>query len=70
MNQASVDIIVALVPEIPGVVAGIIGLLKKYPALTPEMIVALVAQITTQGDTAFDAALAKIAVDQRAHPQV
>ena len=68
MNQATVDVLVAVIPELPGVIVGLLGLLKKYPALTPEMIVALAVEITAQADAGFDSAMAKMVADQKAHP--
>jgi len=63
-----VSIVLALIPEVQSIVAAIAALRKQYPQLTPEQIQALVADVTSQADTAFDSVLAKIAADQRAHP--
>jgi ABC-type transporter MlaC component len=65
-----VSIVLALIPEIQSIVAAIAALRKQYPQLTPEQIQAIIADVTSQADTAFDSALAKIAADQAAHPPV
>jgi hypothetical protein len=62
-----IPILLALIPEIPPLIAALAALRKKYPQLTPEQILALVTDVTSQADTAFDAVLAKIAADQSAH---
>ena len=67
---ALVQILMATIPEIPPLIASIVALRKKYPQLTPEQIQALVVEISTQADTAFDSALAKIEADKQAHPGV
>ena len=64
MTPALLAIILSLVPEIPALINAIAGLRKKYPTLTPAQIQQLVADITSQADTAFDDVLAKIAADQ------
>ena len=56
------------IPEIAALVKAVLALKKKYPALTPDQINAVVANVTLTGDTAFNDALAKIAADQAAHP--
>lgn len=65
-----VSIVLALIPEIQSIVAAIAALRKQYPQLTPEQIQAIIADVTSQADTAFDSVLAKIAADQAAHPPV
>jgi hypothetical protein len=62
------SILLALIPEIPPLIAAIAALRKQYPQLTQEQILAIVADVTSQSDSAFDSALAKIAADQAAHP--
>jgi hypothetical protein len=61
-------ILLALVPEIPPLIAALAALRKQYPQLTAEQIQAIVAEVTNQADNAFDSALAKIATDKQAHP--
>ena len=60
----------AVMPQIPTIIGAIVSLRKQYPELTPEQLQALVAAITSQADTAFDEVLAQIAADQAAHPGV
>lgn len=64
MTPALLAIIASIVPELPALVQSIASLRKKYPALTPEQIQALVADITTHADSAFDDVLAKIEGDK------
>jgi uncharacterized protein YpuA (DUF1002 family) len=45
-------------------IKALIGLFKKYPALTPEQISQAVTQAANSADAAFDDVLAKIAADQ------
>ncbi len=66
--NAILAIALQLVPEIPALIAAIRGIRKKYPQLTPAEIQQIVAEVTTQADTAFDDILAKIAADQAANP--
>ncbi len=62
------NIALALIPEVAAVVQAIRNLGKKYPTLTAEQIMAIVADQTAQAETAFDDVLAKIKADQAAHP--
>ena len=63
-----IPILIALIPQVPALVAAIVALRKAYPQLTPEQIQAIVVEITAQSNTAFDAVLEKIAADEAAHP--
>jgi hypothetical protein len=56
------------IPEVAALVKALLGLRKKYPALTPADLAAAVASITAEADTAFDDVLARIEADQKAHP--
>jgi hypothetical protein len=58
----------AAIPEVAALVKALLALRKTYPALTPADIQAAVASITAEADTAFDDVLARIALDQAAHP--
>ena len=60
----------AAIPEVAALVKALLGLRKKYPALTPADLAAAVASITAEADTAFDDVLARIEADQKAHPTV
>ena len=52
-----------LISEAPTLIADIVALFKKHPALTPDTLALIVAQIhSTNQDT-----LATIAADQAAH---
>ena len=62
------NIAAVAIPEIAALVKAVLALKKKYPALTPDQINAVVANVTLTGDAAFNDALAKIAADQAAHP--
>lgn len=66
--QAWIGIAAAAAPEVIALIEAVIGLQKKYPALTADQINAAVASITAEADTAFDDVLAKIAADKLAHP--
>ncbi len=63
-----VSIAVAAIPEVAGLIKAILDLQKAYPAMTPAQIQAIVADLTTAADGAFDAVLAKIDRDATAHP--
>ncbi len=53
-----------LIQEAPVLIEDIIALFKKHPALTPDTLALIVAQIhSTNADTA-----STIAADQAAHP--
>ncbi len=53
-----------LIQEAPVLIEDIIALFKKHPALTPDTLALIVAQVhSTNADTA-----ATIAADQAAHP--
>lgn len=65
--QAWMGIAAAAIPEVAALVQAILGLRKKYPQMTAADILAAVASITLEADTAFDDVLAKIAADQAAH---
>jgi len=58
------QIAIAVIPEIGSIIAAIQALRKKYPALTPAEIQAIITDVTAQADTAFDDVLARIAADQ------
>jgi hypothetical protein len=53
------------IPEVAALVQSVLALRKKYPALTPDQITAIVAQTAAPADAEFDAVLAKIAADQK-----
>lgn len=59
----------AAIPEVAALIRALLELRKKYPAITPEQVNAIVADITGKSDSTFDAILAEIAADQQAHPQ-
>ncbi len=63
-----VQIAVAVIPEVGAIISAIQALRKKYPALTPSQIQAMITDITSQADTAFDDVLARIAADQAPKP--
>lgn len=65
---AWLPLISAGLPEVIDLVKAVLALRQKYPELTPDQLNALIATITGTGDAAFDSALAKIAIDQAAHP--
>lgn len=52
-------------PELVALIQSLLKLKTKYPALTPDQIMSLVQQATTSADADFNAALAKIAADQK-----
>jgi hypothetical protein len=60
-----VAIALQVIPEVAQVVQAVTALTKKYPALTPAQIQGLVADVTSQANTAFDDVLAKIAAAQK-----
>jgi gamma-glutamyltranspeptidase len=68
MSAAALAILLAVIPEVPGLVAGLAGLFKKYPALTPEMIVAAAKELADQGNAAIDSMQAEIDAYRKAHP--
>jgi hypothetical protein len=68
MTPAILAIVLALIPEVPKLVQAIVDLRKAYPQLTPEQIQTIVTAVTTEADSAFDDALAKITADKQAHP--
>lgn len=53
-------------PELVALIQALLKLKAKYPALTPDQIMQLVQQSVTSADAEFNAALAKIAADQKA----
>jgi len=57
----------AAMPGIIALVADIKALFKKYPAMTPEQIAAVVKELTGSSDAAFDAFIAEVQSDQAAH---
>ena len=60
MTPALLAILLAVIPEVPGLVAGLAGLFKKYPELTPEMVVAAARELATQGNEAVGSMQAQI----------
>jgi hypothetical protein len=58
------QIAIAVIPEVGAIIAAIQALRKKYPTLTEAQIQAMIADVTSQADTAFDDVLARIAADQ------
>jgi hypothetical protein len=70
MSAATLAILLALIPELPGTILGVAGLFKKYPALTPEMLMAAVKELTDSGDAAVDSMQAQIDAYRKAHPVV
>ncbi len=62
--MAAAIIVPILIQEAPVLIADIVALFKKHPALTPEVLAALVLAVhATNQDT-----LATIAADKAAHP--
>ena len=68
MTPAVLAMLLAAIPEVPGLVVAIAGIFKKYPALTPEMIVAAAVELRNQGDPAVDSMQAQIDAYRLAHP--
>jgi hypothetical protein len=68
MAAALIPILIAVIPELPGLAESIIALWKKYPQLTPEQITTAVFAVVSQSDAAFASVDAKIAADEAAHP--
>jgi hypothetical protein len=62
------NIALALIPELAAVVQAIRNLKTKYPTLTADQVNAIVADQTSQAETAFDGVLSQIAADKAAHP--
>lgn len=58
-------IALAAEPEALALVQAVRNLVKKYPAMTPDQITAIVQQATSSADAEFDAVLARIAADQK-----
>jgi hypothetical protein len=71
MNPASLQVLLGLLNvALPGgiaLVGDIIALFKKYPGLTPEQFAAIVKEVTSKADAAYDATIAQILADQAAH---
>lgn len=52
------------IPEVVGLIKSLMGLKKKYPALTDEQIHAVVVAATAENEAGFDDLMARIAADQ------
>ena len=59
-----VTIAVQSEPELVALIKSLFALKAKYPNLTPDQILSLVQQATSQADAEFNAVLTKIAADQ------
>ena len=62
MNPA---IVALLIQEAPVLIADIVALFRKHPALTPDVLAALVVAVHAVNKDTLDT----IAADQAAHPQ-
>jgi hypothetical protein len=63
-----IAIATAVVGDLPSLILAITALFRRFPQLTPEMLTTEVLSACASADTAFAAAIAKIAADQAAHP--